>query len=163
MPSDLSLAPQDILKLYALRFKIEVSFKAQRHTLGLYSDPFWSDARKSQNRGGGDQYLARATPEYRSAMLSKLGAYHAFIQTGIIAHGILRARAATKTSFVWHSFGSWLRTIRPGVLPSEQVVMLALRNTLPEFLLTSPKESVLVKFLLDRIDPDRSLLLEAAA
>lgn len=36
------------------------------------------------------------------------------------------------------SFGSWFRIIRPGLAPSEQVVAIALRNTLPESL--APKE-----------------------
>ena len=34
--------------------------------------------------------------------------------------------------------GSWLRTLRVGVPPSERVVALALRNALPQFLADSP-------------------------
>src|ERR1019366_1156557 len=45
--------------------------------------------------------------------------------------------SATQPKLVWRSFGSWIRTIRPGLAPSEQVVAVALRNTLPEFLATS--------------------------
>jgi hypothetical protein len=39
--------------------------------------------------------------------------------------------ATTVPEIAWSSFGSWLRTIRPGVAPSEAVVASALRNTLP--------------------------------
>ena len=43
--------------------------------------------------------------------------------------------------------GSWIRTIRPGLAPSEQVVAIALRNTFPEFLATAARTVILVKFL----------------
>ena len=35
---------------------------------------------------------------------------------------------------VWDSFGSWVRTIRAGIPPSEFVVANALRQTFPDFL-----------------------------
>jgi hypothetical protein len=49
---------------------------------------------------------------------------------------------------VWDSFGSWLRTIRPGIPPLEFVVGNALRLTLPDF----PKKGSLAKFIADRQD-----------
>jgi hypothetical protein len=39
--------------------------------------------------------------------------------------------------------------------PSEQVVAVALRNTLPEFLATVAKTSILAKFIRDRLDLSR--------
>jgi hypothetical protein len=41
---------------------------------------------------------------------------------GVISQGLLQYLAAVATTQVWNSFGSWLRTIRPGVAPSEFVV-----------------------------------------
>jgi len=35
---------------------------------------------------------------------------------------------------VWNSFGSWIRTPRMDLCPSEQVTAIALRNVFPEFL-----------------------------
>jgi len=156
MTSDLSLSPVDIIKLYGLRFKIEVGFKSDRHQIGTYSYHFWTLIMKPIRRGSGNQYLHRQTAVYRKAILRKLAAFHAFIQTGIIAHGLLLFLSLTKTSAVWKSFGSWLRTIRPGVLPSEQVVMLALKNSLPHFLADDAANSHLQKFIADRIDLNRA-------
>jgi hypothetical protein len=62
----------------------------------------------------------------------------------------------TKPSLVWQSFGSWIRTVRPGLAPSEQVVAIALRHTFPEFLATAAKTVILVKFLRDRLDLSRA-------
>ena len=48
--------------------------------------------------------------------------------------GVLQCIAATSPSLVWSNFGAWLCTIRPGILPSELVLMTAMRDSLPEFL-----------------------------
>lgn len=156
MSSDLSVAPLDIIKLYALRFKIEVGFKSARHAIGTYSYHFWAEIMNPTRRGSGNQYLHRETALYRKAILRKLAAFHVFIQTGIIAHGVLLFLSLTKTAAVWKSFGSWLRTIRPNVLPSERVVMLALKNSLPYFLAGEDDIAPLQKFITDRIDLSRA-------
>ena len=69
--------------------------------------------------------------------------------------GLLQILSATTPKLVWRFFGSWIRTVRPGLAPSEQVVAIALRNTLPEFLATAAKSSILVKFIRDRLDLSR--------
>ena len=50
------------------------------------------------------------------------------------------------------SFGSWIRTIRMGILPSEMVVAIAMRNTVPEFLVDSSGRIILTEFMADKID-----------
>lgn len=155
MTSDLSLSPIDVITLYALRFKIEVGFKSARHSLGTYSYHFWAHTMKPLRRGSGNQYLHRESNSYRNAILRKLRAFHTFIQAGIIAQGILLYLSLTKTKSVWKSFRSWLRTIRPDVLPSERVVMLALSHSLPEFLAGTSCDDTLQKFIANHIDPNR--------
>jgi hypothetical protein len=70
----------------------------------------------------------------------------------VIAQGLLQILSATTPNLVWRFFGSWIRTVRPGLAPSEQAVAVALRDTLPEFLATAAKTSILVKFILDPLD-----------
>jgi hypothetical protein len=70
--------------------------------------------------------------------------------------GLLQILSATTPKLVWRFFGSWIRIVRPGLAPSEQVVAVALRNTLPEFLATAAKTSILVKFIRDRLDLSRT-------
>src|SRR5215470_4958327 len=83
-------------------------------------------------RVSGNQYLHRKSEDYRHAVRRKIAAYHRHIQLGLIAQGLLQILSAIKPNLVWQSFGSWIRTIRPGLAPSEQVVAIALRNTFPE-------------------------------
>ena len=55
------------------------------------------------------------------------------------------------------------RAIRPGVLPSEYVVSLALKNCFPDFLLGSALYPIFTKFLLHRIDSRKAKTLKLAA
>jgi len=71
--------------------------------------------------------------------------------------------SACHTEQVWQCFGSWLRTIRKGVAPSERVVSMSLRNTLSEILLVNAQTNNLAKFITERQDRNRADILGVAA
>lgn len=150
MSTDLLLSALEITKLYGLRFKIEVAFKQSVHTIGAYAYHFWMRSMTPIKRTSGDQYLHRKSKEYRDAVLRKMRAYQSHIQLGVITQGMMQYLSMNASSAVWASFGSWLRTIRPGVLPSEQVVQSAMRNTLSEFLADNIADNTLAKFIFER-------------
>ena len=136
MCTDTSLSAIDIIRLYGLRFKIEHSFKQAVRLIGSFAYHFWMKDMIPLLYRNGNQYLHRKSADYRSHVKRKIHAYHVFIQAGVIAQGLLQYLAVASPKLVWDSFGSWLRTIRPGIPPSEFVVANALRQTLPEFLMS---------------------------
>jgi hypothetical protein len=152
MCTDLSLSAIDIIRLYGLRFKIEHSFKQAVRLIGSFAYHFWMRDMKALRRGNGNQYLHRESLKYRDDIKRKIHAYHVFIQAGIVCQGLLQYLSVTFPALVWNCFGSWLRTIRPGIPPSELVVANALRHTLPEFLLNNPQRDFIEKFIVERQD-----------
>jgi len=155
LSTDLSLTGLQIIELYGVRFKIEVSFKQAIYTVGTYAYHFWMSAMTPRPRSSGNQHLHRKSQSYRDQVLRKIGAYHAHIQLGIIAQGLLQTLAIHCTASVWKRFGSWLRTIRPDILPSELVVSVALRHSLPLFIADSPETHILAKFVRKQLDLSR--------
>ena len=155
MSTDASLSALDIIEIYGLRFKIEHGFKQAVHVVGGFSYHFWMKKMTPLRRGKGNQYMHREGKEYREAVKRKLHAYHTFVMAGIVAQGLMHYLSSEHAKLVWCSFGSWLRTIRQGLAPSEFVVATALRHSLPEFLLVSSEEEKLAKFINERQDLDR--------
>ena len=163
MCTDTSLSAVDIIRLYGLRFKIECSFKQAVRQIGSFAYHFWMKDMIPLRYHNGNQYLHRKSADYRSRVKRKMRAYHAFIQAGIVAQGLLQYLAVVAPMLVWDSFRSWLRTIRPGISPSEFVVANALRQTLPDFLLAPAKTDSLMKFIADRQDTQNMRIFQLAS
>ena len=163
MCTDTLLSAVDIIHLYGLRFKIECSFKQAVRQIGSFAYHFWMKDMIPLCYHNGNQYLHRKSVDYRAHVKRKMGAYHAFIQAGVVAQGLLQYLAVAAPQLVWDSFGSWLRTIRPGIPPSEFVVAKALRQALPDFLMGPAKSDSFTKFIAERQDRQNMRIFRLAS
>jgi len=156
MCTDVSLDAREVVRCYGVRFKIEVTFKQAVHTVGTWCYHFWMADMTPRPDRSGNQHVHRKSERYRAAVRRKLAAYDCHLQIGTIAQGLLQMLAILHAGTVWQRFGSWLRTIRPGIAPSEGVVTLALRQGLPEFLAANCETNILSKFITENLDLDRA-------
>ena len=152
MSTDRFLTPSQVIELYGYRFRSEVSFKSALHVVGAFLYHFWMKDMTPITKKGKDQYMHHKSPAYRDVVRRKLDAYHRFIQLGLIAQGIMCVLATTVPELVFASFGSYFRTIRTGIAPSEAMVAISLQNTLPNLFADNFPEPILTKFLREKLD-----------
>jgi hypothetical protein len=130
---------------------------------GAFTYRFWLRSMEKLSRKSGNLYLHRATADFRFKLLNKVLSYELHVQLGLISLGLLQYLSLQFSKEIWRTFGSWLRTMNPEVLPSEQVVAMAMRNSFPEFLLGLPRSHKLRKFLKGNIDLARMPAYRLAA
>jgi DDE superfamily endonuclease len=155
LTTNMSLDPIAVIKLYGLRFKIEVSFKQAINTIGAYAYHFSMMEMTPIKWGAGDQSLINRSDKYRQAVARKIAAYHRYVQIACIVQGLLLHLAINYREKVWATFKGWLRTMRPDLIPTEMVVAHALRESFPEYLVGNGGDGTLAKFILDRADQSR--------
>jgi DDE superfamily endonuclease len=137
LSTDINLQPADVLKLYSLRFKIEVAYKPFKHELLAFMYRFWTlDKPKSVNNPG-DTFTHRCTSEERNGIDLKIAAYNYFLQIAVISQGLLQIIAIKSADQIFNNFPQYIRTIRDGVLPSEFLTRKLLKKTFEEFMACS--------------------------
>jgi hypothetical protein len=92
-----------------------------------------------------------------------MNAYHRYVQLGCIVQGLLLHLAINFREAVWQTHRSWLRTMKPELVPTELVVTMALKSGFLEFLSRKDQAPELKKFILARVAAERLPDLAAAA
>ncbi|MCP4755807.1 MAG: transposase [Proteobacteria bacterium] len=127
MCSDLTLSPEDILRAYGYRFKIEVAFKVLKHLIGVFSYHFWT-REWSGNKKGGTSDATENSDTYSGMLIEEtLNAIEGFVNFGCIATGILQILSIRFPGIIWKRYRGWLRTVSSAI-PSEETVKLVVQQ-----------------------------------
>lgn len=126
--SDLKMAPDEIVSLYARRFKIEVTFKMLKHILGGFYYHFWT---KAWNVPKGKVLSAERLQNMPNASKRKiaeaLNAIEAFVNIAMIAAGLLQLMAIEHAGAIQQRHNWWMRTYS-SIVPSEEMVKVVIQH-----------------------------------
>lgn len=130
MSNDLEISPIDVIVAYSYRFKIEVSFKMLKHTIGGFFCHFWTKATpkilKSKTK---TDYRKVNDKKDQIKILETIKAIEVFTFISCMVLGILMIIAINHPQEVWNKFTGWLRT-KSTLLPSPDTVKNVLQKEL---------------------------------
>jgi hypothetical protein len=145
--TDLTLSPEQIIEIYAFRFKIECSFRELKQVISGFSYRFWSKAmpklsRYAKNEKMSEQLNAIHDEKQKSAIINAFNAIEAFAMFSVIAFGLIQMVSLLFSNEINASAFRWLRTNR-NQISSEATTAHFLRNSFfhclrffPHFLLS---------------------------
>jgi hypothetical protein len=135
MCSDLTLDPESIITIYALRFKIETSFDEQKNENGSFSYRFWTKALQKRKRWAKNEHLPQ--PEPPLAVTDAKRAIESFLCLGVIATGIMTIIGFSYNLHIWKRYSGWIKTRRTDI-PSIAVIKDVIAQDFPVFLTRYP-------------------------
>jgi hypothetical protein len=131
MSSDLNLAPEDIILIYSLRFKIETSFDEQKNDMGSFAYHFWTSALPKRKKWKKSDFSV--TEEQQKRINAAKRATESFVSLNTIATGILTIIAFSHSSDIWAYYPGWVRTLR-STIPTIATTKMALSSVFHQLL-----------------------------
>jgi hypothetical protein len=126
--SDLTMAPEEIVRFYGRRFKIEVTFKMFKHIIGGFCYHFWTKAWQVPK----DQpftlvHLKDMPKETQRLLADAMNAIEAFVNFAMIATGLLQMLAIEQAKELHLRHSWWMRT-HSSEVPSEEMVKRVIQH-----------------------------------
>ena len=123
MTSDLGMPPEEVIRNYGVRFKIETSFSEQKNDMGGFAYHFWSKSLPKRSKWTKTEMPSESTDVER--VKKTVQAISTFVSLNTIATGIMMLMAFEHSREIWTAHPGWLRTIR-SPFPTVATVKLTL-------------------------------------
>lgn len=122
LSEDLDISPVDMITAYTYRFKIEVSFKMLKHTLGGFYYHFWTKAMpKISKYETNTDYTKIKKKEDKVKLVNTIRAIEVYTYIHSIVLGILMITSLKFSKEVWNRYSGWIRT-KTSIIPSPEIV-----------------------------------------
>jgi hypothetical protein len=147
--TDLTLSPEQILRLYSYRFKIEVSFFNLKHTVAGFAYRFWSTAMPKLNRfakSGADALESVSAGRDKRLIAAAYRAVQNYVTAACVALGLLQISSLMFADEINSSPLRWLRT-NNNIIPSEASTADYLRKTIFKHFGFSPNFAI-IRFIM---------------
>jgi len=134
MTSDLSLDPESIITIYAMRFKIETSFDEQKNDMGSFAYRFWTTALPKRKKWKKPTLPTDDNDVEKIEKTKK--AIETFVCLNTIATGILTIIAFSHNREIWNAYPGWIRTLRsaiPTIATTKSSLSHVFHDALPVF------------------------------
>ena len=119
--TDLTLSPEQIIRLYGYRFKIECCFRELKQVIAGFAYRFWTTAMPKLNKyakSGIDPLEAVTCSKAKKRISLAYKAIHGFVMASCIALGLLQICSLRFSDEINENHFRWLRT-RTSLVPSE--------------------------------------------
>jgi hypothetical protein len=130
--TDLTLSPEQIIRLYGYRFKIECCFRELKQVLAGFAYRFWTSSMPKLNRfakSGTDPLQTVTHEKDKTRILAAFTAVERFVMTSCIALGLLQICSLRFASEINASPFRWLRT-HSNRIPSEATTAHFMRKSI---------------------------------
>lgn len=151
--TDLKLSAEEMIQIYILRFKIEVSFQQLKHTFGGFCYRFWMKDLKPIKKGVRAIYLHKESEKYRERVRKRIRAYQMYAQVAIISQGHCQFLSCKKPREIHNQCRLYFRTLDREKSPSEKIIAKALENCNIQFLQSKNLPPGYAKFLQSKLNP----------
>jgi hypothetical protein len=130
--TNLAFTPEQIIRLYSYRFKIECCFREMKQTVSGFSYRFWSKLMPRLNRyakSGTDPLESVKGKKQQERITAAYKATQGFVMLSCIAMGLLQISALRFFDTIYRSPLRWLRT-KTNPYPSEATVADFMRKSI---------------------------------
>ena len=131
MSTSLTLTAEEIIRIYALSFKIETSFDEQKNDMGCFEYHFWTSAQPKFRKWKKTEVPTDVKLQLRIDNARK--ASQTFVCLTTIATGILTIIAFSYNCDIWKRYPGWVRTLR-STIPTVSIVKETLAQDFHGFL-----------------------------
>ena len=132
MTNDFVSTTQEVVELYVNRWRIEEMIKDNKSLMDFGNYRFWTSVCPKSSPGR-KVHTHRMTHKERQMIRFKEAVYRVYLILTNISAAQLHIQRHSAPSAIWSSFPGWVRTIRPGMVPSIRVTKEAFKYELLKY------------------------------